>query len=87
MLISDYIIVTSLFSQCEVVFDEMEHLSEQYQQLNSAFEAQAMDLSEVQVREITGTLALRLVPCKLSSVGYGHIRLIAFAVYCMKSTV
>lgn len=52
MLISDCIIVISLFSQCEVVFDEMEHLSEQYQQLNSAFEAQARDLSEVQVRTL-----------------------------------
>ena len=40
--------VTSLL-QSEVVFDELERLNEQYQQLNSAFEAQAKELSESQV--------------------------------------
>ena len=40
--------VTSLI-QSEVVFDELERLNEQYQQLNSAFEAQAKELSESQV--------------------------------------
>ena len=48
LLCCDDLMVTSLL-QSEVVFDELERLNEQYQQLNSAFEAQAKELSESQV--------------------------------------
>ena len=48
LLCCDDLMVTSLI-QSEVVFDELERLNEQYQQLNNAFEAQAKELSESQV--------------------------------------
>ena len=38
-----------LSSQREVVYEELERLTEQYQQVTSAFEAQSIDLAESQV--------------------------------------
>ena len=47
--------------QREIVVEELEHISEQYQQLSSTFAAQSEELSlvERETRETRETLALR----------------------------
>ena len=69
LLCCDDLMVTSLL-QSEVVFDELERLNEQYQQLNSAFEAQAKELSESQV--CTSAHQVPTVQCWWYKRAHGH---------------